>query len=157
VPELVLVRGQDGHLEGLGEKNARRYERFKRHVRGMDEGETVTFHWGKPRSVRFHRLYFAFLNQLFGQQETFEDVERLRDWLTLGARYVDFVPGPDGQLCALPKSIAFHSMEDLEFGEYVQAVWQFLRTPQAHTYLWPAIGMQRASEAVERLLLEFER
>lgn len=150
--DVVIVKTEAG-LQGLGEKGAKVYERWQRQVRGMEIGETLAFSWKEPRSRKFHRLFFAMLGNLFDVQEQFADPDQLRAWLTVGAGYADFVPGPTGRMVALPKSISWHSMDDGEFHDLVAAVWAFLRTEHAHRFLWPLMTPQAATEAVERLLI----
>jgi hypothetical protein len=76
----------------------------------------------------------------------------MRAWLTVGAGYADFMPGPKGRMMALPKSIKWEKMEDNEFRELVRAVWQFLRTDHAQQFLWPMASIQSRQGFVETLL-----
>lgn len=153
--ELVIVRTEAG-LQGLGEKNVARYDKFKAKAKGMEVGETLSFSWKEPRSPKFHRLFFAMLGNLFDVQEQFADDNQLRSWLTVGAGYCDFVPGPTGRMVALPRSIAWDKMDDGEFHGLCVAVWAFLRTEHALRFLWPPMTAQAAGEAVERLLAGWE-
>lgn len=154
--QVVIVKDETGKLVGLGDKNARAYAKFKRDVIDMDVGETRELSWKVPRSLKFHRLFFVFLHALFEQQEQFADEEQLRAWLTVGAGYCDFVPGPTGRMVALPKSIAFARMDDDEFRTYVSAVWAFMRTEHAQRFLWPMVSPAVAAEGAETLLIGFD-
>lgn len=154
--DLVIVKGDDGRLTGLGQKNAQRYAKWQSKVRDLEVGETVEFSWKQPRSPKFHRLFFAMLANLHDQQEQFDDSEQLRAWLIVGAGYCDFVPGPKGRMVALPRSMSWASMDDTEFRELVIAVWGFLRTEHAQRFLWPHLSPQQASETVEQVLLGFD-
>lgn len=154
--KIIVVKDETGHLAGLGEKNERAYNRFKRRVTEMEHGETIEFGVEFPRSPGFHKLYFVMLHSLFEIQEQFADEDHLRAWLTVGAGYCDLVPGPRGRMVAMPKSIAFHRMDEVEFREYVSAVWAFLRTERAQQFLWPEAPPAVAAEGVERLLIGFD-
>lgn len=153
---VVICRGQDGKVTGMGEKGQRAWESFKRGIEALEIGETLAFSWKKPRSPKFHRLYFAMLHKLFEMQEQFADINALRSWLTVGAGYADFAPGPKGRMCAIPKSIAWENMDDNEFRELVLATWEFLRSVHATRFLWPALSDMQADERVTAFLLKYE-
>lgn len=154
---VVVYRDATGKLVGLGDKGARAWARFQDRVRNLEVGETLDFEWKQPRSPKFHRLFFAMLHTLFDRQEQFADVDQLRAWLTVGAGYCEFVPGPTGRMVALPKSIAWSRMDDDEFRDLVAATWVFMRTQHAHRFLWPHLDAADAELMVEELLAEFER
>jgi hypothetical protein len=153
--DVVLIRTEEG-LKGLGEKSGKHYETFRNHVKSMPVGETVRFTWKKPRSPKFHALFFAVIGNVFDAQEQFSTADQLRTWLTIGAGYAEFVPGPTGRMAAMPKSIAWEHMDDVEFHELVEAVWQFLRTPHARGFLWPGMSDKLSAEAVDRLLVSYD-
>ncbi|MBE7420645.1 MAG: hypothetical protein HS128_23360 [Ideonella sp.] len=48
--DLVIVKGDDGRLTGLGQKNAQRYAKWQSKVRDLEVGETVEFSWKQPRA-----------------------------------------------------------------------------------------------------------
>ena len=152
----IVVRGEDGKLCGLGEKGARAYARFRAKVEAMEIGETLAFSWHEPRSPKFHRLFFAMLNELFDRQERFDDEDDLRAWLTVGSGYCHFVPGMDGQIVAVPMSIKWTTMDDGEFRDLVRAVWYFLRTEHAQRFLWPSLSRAMAYENAEAVLIGWD-
>jgi hypothetical protein len=154
--DIVVVKDEHEKLRGFGEKGARAYGRFRKAVASLEIGETLAFSWHKPRSRKFHGLYFAMLGALFDQQEQFADVDQLRAWLTVGAGYCDFMPGPKGRIIALPKSIAWHRMDDNEFSELVSATWAFMRTAHATRFLWPDMSDLAADARVNNFLSEFD-
>lgn len=154
---VVVRKGSEGRLEGLGDKGARAYARFRKHVEGMAPGDTLHFEWREPRSLPHHRMFFAQLHALFDQQEAFDDADKLRAWLTVGAGYCDFVPGRDGAMVALPQSIAFHRLDETEFAELHARVNDFLWTEHARRYLWPSLTDEQTFGAIEALRNEFDR
>lgn len=154
--DVVIVKAEDGKLQGFGAKGGRSYAKWQRTVREMEIGETLQFSWRKPRSLKFHRMFFGMLGQLFDRQEQFADVDQLRAWLCVGAGFCEFVPGPKGRMVALPKSIAWVSMDDNEFRELVIAVWQFIRTEHAQRFLWPHLEPVQTELTVEELLIGWE-
>jgi hypothetical protein len=156
VSAVVIVRGEDGRLQGLGQRGERAYAKWRAKVEALEVGETLQFEWREPRSPRFHRMFFAMLHELFERQEQFADQDQLRAWLTVGAGYCDFVPGPTGRMVALPRSIAWVKMDDGEFRALVTAVWQFLRTEHAIRFLWPHVEYSAAADGVEQVLIGWD-
>jgi hypothetical protein len=153
---VVVVKGEDEKLHGFGQKGERAWRKFRSRVDALVVGETLQFEWHEPRSGPHHRLFFAQLAALFDRQEQFEDMDMLRAWLTVGAGYCDFAPGPRGKMVALPRSIAFHKLDEVEFSELHRGVNDFLRSAHAQRFLWPDIDDKRAAQTIEELLLEFQ-
>ncbi|MEO8807922.1 MAG: DUF1367 family protein [Burkholderiaceae bacterium] len=154
--DVVIFKGDDGKLQGFGQKGGRAYAKWRTTVENLEVGETLQFSWRAPRSPKFHRMFFGMLGQLFDRQEQFADVEQLRAWLAVGAGYCEFVPGPKGRMVALPKSIAWASMDDTEFRELVVAVWDFIRTEHAQRFLWPHLEPAETDMTVEELLIGWQ-
>ena len=140
MPEIVVMRGNDGKLCGLGEKHHASLVKFKRMLHAAAPGETFAFSYKVPRSPQHHRWFFARVNELLGMQETFTDMEHLMVFLKVGAGFVEFMPGTDGQLVAVPKSIAWHTLDEREFTEVRMAMQTFLWTQQAQAALWPRLN-----------------
>jgi hypothetical protein len=149
--DMILRRTEQG-LEGLGEANARAYERWRKYVREMAPGDTVRFSWKAPRSPKFHRWFFVVVSRIFENQEQFAKEEHLLDWIKVGAGHCVFHPGPDGRMVAIPESISWERLDETEFREFVDAAWAFLRTERAGFYLWPLMTAKGREEAVEALL-----
>ena len=149
MPDLVVYRGEDGKLQGLGEKGRRAWEKFRRVVEGLEVGETMGFSYRLPRSPNHHRFFFARLAGLFARQERFDDDERLLEWLKVGAGFVDLMPGPDGALVAVPKSISWVTLDEQGFIEVHRAIRDFLMTPRAQEYLWPHLAPHARNQMVE--------
>ena len=149
MPDLVVYRGEDGKLQGLGEKGRRAWEKFRRVVEGLEVGETMGFSYRLPRSPNHHRFFFARLAELFARQERFDDDERLLEWLKVGAGFVDLMPGPDGALVAMPKSISWVTLDEQGFIEVHRAIRDFLMTPRAQEYLWPHLAPHARNQMVE--------
>jgi hypothetical protein len=153
--EVIVVKGEDGKLQGFGDKGGRAYGKFLARVRDMAIGETLQFSYREPRSPQHHRLFFAKLHALADRQEQFDTEDKLRAWLTVGAGFCDFVPGPSGRMVALPQSIAFAQLDEIEFGDLHAKVDAFLWKPHARHFLWPWLSDQQSYELVDKLILEF--
>lgn len=153
----MVYRNDEGKLAGFGEKGAKAYARFRALLQRMGVGETIEFSWHEPRSPGFHRLFFARLHALFDRQEQFADPDSLRAWLTVGAGECQFVPGPKGRMVALPKSIAWHRLDEVEFRDLVDKVDRFLDTEHAQSFLWPHLEPRQRAEMIDGWRMEFER
>ncbi|CAG4889418.1 DUF1367 family protein [Paraburkholderia gardini] len=155
--KVILHIDDRGKLTGIDEKNERAYGRFRAKLEKLRPGDTLSFDFRIPRSPKFHRLHFAMMGAFFATQEVFDDRERMRKWIEVGAGHVEFMPGPDGSLVALPKSIAYEALDDVEFHDIHEGVKAFIRSPQAYRYLWPHLNDEGREQMVEAVLVEFEQ
>lgn len=154
---LIVTKLEDGKLGGFTEKDKRAYRRFKKLIDDLAMGELFTLRFWVPRAPKFHRLHFGMLGSLFESQEQFVDADEMRMWLQVGAGHCEFVPGPKGKVVALPKSIAFDKLDDIEFGEHHAKVKDFLRSEHAQAFLWGHLDKAKRAEMVEDILREFEQ
>lgn len=168
--EITLVRQHDmpiapadkeavrrvlfGTIDGLGDQGKRQWRRFFSGLLRLQPGELITIRTNKPRSSPFHRRHMAIEQQLFDAQERFEHFDQFRNWLKVGAGFVDWCAGPKGGVIPIPKSIAFDKLEDDEMRQVHEDMVAFLRGPHAPKYLWPALK-DRAGDAMEAVLAEF--
>lgn len=161
--ELVIVKGEDGKLQGLGEKGRRAYEKFRKKVAELEVGETLKFSYKLPRSPGHHRFFFGKLAGMKGipgllaRQEVFEDLDHLLEWLKVGAGHVDFLPGPGGVMVAIPRSIAWDQLEEQDFIEFTRAMNDFLWTDYAQATLWPHLSDEQRHACIESWHRDFER
>jgi hypothetical protein len=137
---VTIMRDETGRLAGVGENGARAYAKWRKVVEQLPIGQTLTFRYHLPRSPAHHRLFFAKLGSLLARTETFDDLDKLRYWLVMGAGYFDLIPGLDGQPNAIPRSLNFDTMDEADFSELHRQVDQFLWTPRAQAVLWPELN-----------------
>lgn len=154
---ITLVKTDTGKVAGHGEKNARAWAKFKKVMSELEPGELLSISTWFPRNKKLHGLHFALLAALFEAQEQFEDPDRMRMWLHVGAGLCDFLPGPTGRMVAVPKSIAWDKLDDADFQAHHEAVKAFMRGERAQMFLWPHLPPGQAADMVETVLLEFER
>lgn len=152
---IVIHKTPDGAWAGVSEEDDRRWQKWRAATQKAMPGETFRFEWRQPRSPRHHAHFFAQLGELFKRQEQFDSTDKLRAWLTVGAGYCDFVPGPKGRMVALPRTIKWEAMDETEFGELHAAVNTFLWSDHARQFLWPHLTAQQTYDAVDQLLTEF--
>jgi hypothetical protein len=155
--KVTAYKGEDGQLHGYGETGERTMQAFGRHVEAMEPGDTISWSWLKPRNLKHHRKFFAKLHQLFEMQERFDHEDKLRTWLTIGAGYCDYYPGPGGTMVAVPQSIAFDSLDEEPFADLHRRIDAFLFSPYALSFLWPSVRPETAWLGVDNLLLQFEQ
>ncbi len=148
--DIVIYKDETGKLAGLGEKGRRAYNKFCKLVRALEIGETLRFSYQLPRSPQHHRFFFWRLTVLFERQERFDDLKRFLDYLKVGAGHVDFFPCGDGVLVAMPKSIAWHLLEEQDFIEFSRAMNDFLWTPDAQAAIWPQLGVHQRYAMVDQ-------
>jgi hypothetical protein len=149
MPELVIYKNEQGKLDGLGDKHARSYAKFRRVISEMAPGDTAHFSYRLPRSPEHHRFFFWRMHALFDRQESFAEFDHLMDFCKLGAQFVHWVPS-GGALVPVPDSIAWDRLDEREFTEVKTAIWAFLWTPVAQTALWPYLDAQARYDMVEQ-------
>ena len=157
MPTVQLVKDNTGKLAGFGEAGQRAYGRFLAKVREMEIGEMLAFSFKIPRAPKFHKLHFVMLKALFDSQEQFDTEYQFRKWAEVGAGHCEFVPGPKGRMVALPRSIDYESLDDVEFSEMHEAVKAFFRSKHAQSFLWPHLSEQDQMNMVAEILDQFER
>lgn len=155
MPVVTLIRGDDGKLAGLTEKDQRGFARFMKRVLSLGLS-CITFEWREPRSGPAHRRYFGMVNAAFEAQERFDDAEQFRVWLQIGAGFCEFLPHPERGLIAIPRSIAFAKLDEVEFREVADAVWTFYRSEHARQLLYPHLDEAQSFDMVCSVLEEFE-
>ncbi len=154
---IIVTKNDEGKLEGVGMKCKRALAKFNRWMGKLEPGEIFTLEVWFPRNPRFHKLHFVMLTHLFDGQEAFNDPEHLREWLTVGAGFATFYPGPTGNMVAIPDSIKWSKMDDAAFADYHQKVKDFMRSAYAQKYLWPHLKAHETGEIVEGILAGIEQ
>lgn len=154
MPTVTLHLGDNGKLEGLGERDRRAYAKFIKRVQNLGKSSLV-FCWREPRSGPYHRRFFAMVSALMEAQDQFQDVDHLLTWLKVGAGYADLVPGPKGKPVAMARSIAWDKLDQAEFEPIAQAIIVFAYSPYATRFLWPHLSDEESYQMVDSVLGEF--
>ena len=129
-----------GLFDGWNASDKRGWRKIWKRLAELEPGEFAVIEFVIPRSSPFHRRHFAILNAVFDSQERFDDLDRMREWLSIGAGHVTWVPGAKGGIVPLPKSISYAKADQQEFEEYHRKVVTFLRGPHAPAFLWKHLG-----------------
>lgn len=141
-------------LDGFGEDDRKAWRRLWKKLIGLEPGELLEVQTIFPRSGPYHRRHMAMEQKLFDSQEQFDDFEAFRTWLKVGAGWVIWAPGENGELVPVPKSISYAAAEQDEFEKYHAAVLRFLRGPHAGPFLWPHLG-DKATDQIDYILRGF--
>lgn len=143
-------------IDGLGPLHRKRWRRFVNGLLRLEPGEVATITTSRPRSGAFHRRHMALEHRIFEAQERFVIFDPgFRDWLKVGAGFVEWYPKPGGGMFAMPKSIAYDKLSEDGMREFHDNVVAFLRTEEAGSVLWPHLGARARDEVIERALSEF--
>lgn len=106
MPGGFLVAADDSTQDGL---------------RRIKNGALVTVEVKKGRNVRLTRKFFSMIDLAFDCQEVYEDRDTFRKAVQLRANVTDLVMLPGGELVAIPRSLSFASMDDIEFAKVYDA------------------------------------
>ena len=90
-------------------------EEGKEALKRWKVGEVLKCSVRKPRSYHNHKHYFALLNMTFENQEQYTSFEHFRKAVQLAAGHVDEIITIDGEITYIPKSIAYDTLDELEF------------------------------------------
>lgn len=88
-------------------------------------GQEVRAMISRPRNLAFHKKYFALLKTGHDIARTELNLEQFRLYVQAGAGYCEFLEGKDG-LIAIPKSISFASMDEIDFQRLYNDVLNFI-------------------------------
>lgn len=153
---VLIVKNPEGKLQGFGERGERAYNRFLSDVRALEPGELLAFSYKVPRSGPFHGRHFRMLGFVYDAQDRFTDELHFRKWGEVGAGHCELLPDGSGQLVAVPKSIDYESLDQVEFEPIHRDVKCFFRSEHARRHLWPWLTDQLTYETMEILLQEFD-
>lgn len=144
------------HIRGLDDKHNRRWRRLWRQGWHAEPGEVMHIEVIRGRSLRFHKRWMAIETRLFESQERFTNIDKLRNWIKVGAEFGVYERDYRGRLHFTPASIAFDACSDDVMREFVEMATAHLRTPHAQRYLWPHIKAPARAEMLEIILREGE-
>ena len=113
----IFCRVVPGGLMALNQAEASKLEDLV----GQEVRAMIT----RPRNLKFHKKYFAMLKTGHDMANTDFNMEQFRVYCQAGSGHCEFIEGQDG-IIAVPKSISFFSMDDLEFERLYNDVLGFI-------------------------------
>lgn len=148
----ILRRFLTQHVRGMDAANQKRWARFWRDLFNADPGEGFQLYRAEERGGPFHRRHRTVLQALFDAQERFRNIDRLHDWLKIGAGFVEWVDGKP-----TPKSTSFDSASEDEIREFHQAAVDFLHTERAQRFLFRNVKAKDRQGMVDAVLADREQ
>lgn len=141
-------------VDGLGEQNRRRWRGWWKRLLSLEPGEMVELTSYQERILWYHKKHFLLEQRLFDGQEQFTNFERFRDWLKVGAGFVEYLPNPMSTegLMAFPKSVAWDQLPQLEFEEFHANCLEFIRTDRCSGRLWPHLSVGLRTQMAEDII-----
>ena len=92
-------------------------EDAKQVMRRWKIGDTLRCSVRKPRSYKFHKLYFALISLVFENQERYSNIDHFRRAVQIEAGHVEELIRLDGEIVLIPKSIAYDALDEMEFAK----------------------------------------
>lgn len=119
VSQFDLIKLPNGDLRPATDDGRDKVKRWK-------VGDVVVCEVRRPRSQKFHRLYFGLLNMVYENsewcEETWPKFERFREAVQMQAGHFEETKSIRGNTMYRAASIAFHKMDDDQFHELFNRV-----------------------------------
>jgi len=107
---LNLVRTKDG-LVPVDDKSVEAVKKIKL-------GHSVFVEYKPRRNMKLHKKYYALLNAVILNQEHYKSVDNLHEAVKFRAGYYETIIPLEGEPFIKTKSIAFHSLDNMEFESF---------------------------------------
>lgn len=156
--KLIVFMNAQRQLQGVTELDDRKLRAMRRKFRDMEPGsdETAVIEFSDPRCPKHHGKFLRKLRELFQRTEAFKDETELRQWLTMKANHVAWVPGPDSTPNAIAKSMDFETLEETEFRMLHEAVDGVLWSTEGLAKLWPHLDLEKQYESMQDFMRHYE-
>lgn len=145
----VLRRVLFHKIRGMTRDHDARWRRLWGDLMNAEAGVGFLLFRVEERSGPFHRRHRAILERLFQAQDRFAKLERLHDWLKMGAGYVKW-DEKTGK--PVPRSTSFPETSEDEMREFSRDMVDYLRTERAQRFLWRHLKPKARGEMVEAIL-----
>ena len=112
--KIRVIKMQGGLLRGSLQDDADAIQHLGK-IGDVFEGE-----FKKPRNSQFHRKFWALLGIVFDNQERYNNIEAMREAITMQAGHYETVTTLKGLVTYKAKSISFSSMDEVEFAAFYE-------------------------------------
>lgn len=153
----VIRRFLFDHLRGMSAQDDKRWRRMWGGLWKAEPGEGLQLYVEEERSGKFHRRHRVILEKLFASQERYRHIDKLHDWLKVGAGFVTWAPGKDHKPVAIPRSTNFEDCSENEMREAHAAMVDYLHTERAQRYLWKTVKAANRPEMLAAVLEKQEQ
>ena len=119
--KAVLIKTEKG-LRGATAKDQEAWAKFRRRLETMKAGTWLRIETAVPRHGKHHRKFFALLQLIAENSETYDTVEKALVAVELIVGHFEPAIHPEtGELLQVPKSIAFESLDQDAFDAFYSA------------------------------------
>lgn len=115
--KILLIRQGDS-FKPLSEADYEKTQRVK-------EGRIIEVDYKMPRNPEFHNKYMSMVRAVFDNQEQYETIEQVLDVIKVGVGHCTTMEWRGAQI-AIPKSISFGKMDELEFQPFYDKSIEFV-------------------------------
>lgn len=144
---MLLVRTPQG-LRGWTIHDQQAYQKLKRRLATMEPGECFRLEFSVPRNVAHHKKFWALVSVVADTSDIYDNREKAVAAVKIAAGHCDFVPHPvSHELMALPKSISFAAMDQVEFEVFYDAAVNGVLK-----HLLPTMNRVSLDEALDRVV-----
>jgi hypothetical protein len=147
----VLRRVLFQKIRGMTRDHDARWRRLWGDLMNAEAGVGFLLFRVEERSGPFHRRHRAILERLHQAQDRFAKLERMHDWLKMGA---GFVKWNEQTGKPVPRSTSFPETSEDEMREFHRDMVDFLRTERAQRFLWRHLKPKARGEMVEAILTD---
>ena len=88
----------------------------------LKNGDLVEVLISKKRNLQHHRLFFALARKVFENipEGRYDNLEAMVTAIKVGVGHCDIIPMKSGEVCYIPHSISFETMQQHEFDVFFQ-------------------------------------
>ena len=144
-------------IAGSTGDDQQRWKKLWSRIVRASAGEVIRVAFTFDRSGAFHRRHMAMEQAVFNAQERFSDFEQFRNWIKVGAGWVDWCAGAKGGVVPIPKSVSYSKADQVQFEEFHKKVLSFLWGEYAHRFLWRHLSENKSYEMMASVLQEFDQ
>lgn len=118
----VMLLKTDKGLRGSTPADQDAWVKFRRKLETMKPGTWLRMEWARPRNGRHHRKFFALLQLVAENSETYNTTEKALVAVKLVTGHFDLMAHPEtGEIMQVPRSISYDSMGQDEFDKFYSA------------------------------------
>lgn len=140
------------HVRGLDSESEGRWRRLWGRFFAAEPGEGFQIAITEERVGPFHRRHRVILENLFSSQERFRHIDKLHDWLKVGAAFVTWEPGKDSKPVAIPRSTSFDDCSEDEMRKFHKDAIDYLHTERAQRFLWRHLKPNARQDMLDSIL-----
>lgn len=145
--KAVLVKTPAG-LRGSTPADQSAWAKFRRRLETMRPGAYLRFEWSTPRNGAHHRKFFALLQLIAENSETYNTTEKALVGVKLAAGLFDLMAHPvTGEIIQVPRSVSFEAMGQENFEAfYTNAIDAVLQ------HILPHLDREKADRLLDMIV-----